>query len=106
MNHLQMESRNMSSSTDYLLVVLSHGYPNGLVTSDQTRMNIQQDIIPIFDGENCPAMQGKPKVFIIQACRGTITKVPPPSCRYFSNGEYLCYPSLNYWSSGLEEVWL
>lgn len=53
----------------FVCCVLSHGDETGVEGSDQ-RICPLNDIISPFDGDNCPLLIGKPKVFFIQACRG------------------------------------
>lgn len=55
---------------DCLVVILmSHGEQNMIYGVDRGKLHLENDIISLFDDENCPALRGKPKVFFIQACR-------------------------------------
>ena len=55
----------------FVMVIMSHGdSQSNLQSSDEQIMNINDEIVAEFDGDNWPCMQGKPKVFLIQACRG------------------------------------
>ena len=57
---------------------MSHGGP-GYISSidddsldpDAHKLRIIEDIVEPFDGRNYPDLRGKPKFFIIQACRGS-----------------------------------
>ena len=53
----------------FVLVLLSHGREDGIYARD----SIMQfaDIIEIFNATNCPQLRFKPKVLIIQCCRGS-----------------------------------
>ncbi|XP_052412135.1 caspase-22 isoform X2 [Carassius gibelio] len=53
----------------FVCCVLSHGDETGVVGFDGQICPLN-DITSPFDGVNCPALIGKPKVFFIQACRG------------------------------------
>ena len=53
----------------FVLVLLSHGTEDGIYATDSI-MYIE-DIIEIFNATNCPQLRFKPKVLIIQCCRGT-----------------------------------
>lgn len=53
----------------FVCCVMSHGNETGVVGCDKKICPLN-DITSPFDGVNCPALIGKPKVFFIQACRG------------------------------------
>lgn len=54
----------------FILCVLAHGGKDHVVAVDGEPIHIDHDIIRPFDGNNFPELQGKPKVFLVQACRG------------------------------------
>lgn len=51
------------------VILLSHGSETGIYGTDGIEVDLH-DIITFFDNKHCKAMVGKPKVFVIQACRG------------------------------------
>ena len=51
----------------FIFTILSHGDKNGIRTKDGS-LNLEEDIIKKFS--MCGVLDRKPKVFIIQACRG------------------------------------
>ena len=51
------------------LVLLSHGRENELIAVDGLSIQLET-IFEKFNNINCPMLAGKPKFFIIQACRG------------------------------------
>ncbi|CAL8322508.1 unnamed protein product [Arctogadus glacialis] len=53
----------------FVCCVLSHGEENTISGVDFEPLAIS-DITSAFNGEHCPALLGKPKVFFIQACQG------------------------------------
>ena len=53
-----------------ILVVLSHGREGQIITSDGRGVDTEE-IYAQFNNVNCPKLKGKPKFFIVQACRGT-----------------------------------
>ena len=53
----------------FVCCVLSHGEENVVLGVDRKPLTIS-DITSAFNGEHCPALLGKPKVFFIQACQG------------------------------------
>lgn len=52
------------------IFILSHGSEHGIYGTDGFEVYLESEIISCFDNHNCKAMIGKPKVFVIQACRG------------------------------------
>ncbi|CAH1240767.1 CASP9 [Branchiostoma lanceolatum] len=52
-----------------VVVLLSHGGQGGIFGTDSGVIRFTE-ILQKFDGENCPALIGKPKLFFVQACRG------------------------------------
>ncbi|XP_056892461.1 caspase-6-like [Takifugu flavidus] len=76
-NHKQAEvleiitsaAKDDHSNVDcFLVVFLSHGENNHIYTYDD-KINVQ-DIASLFKGDKCKSLVGKPKIFILQACRG------------------------------------
>ncbi|XP_070591158.1 caspase-1-like isoform X2 [Erythrolamprus reginae] len=68
-------AREEHQTSDGMFVVLmSHGYQDNLcgVYSNEKDSDIFpiKTVFSIFNNINCPALRGKPKVVIIQACRG------------------------------------
>ncbi|CAB1460051.1 unnamed protein product [Pleuronectes platessa] len=61
-------SANHSDADCFLLIFLSHGENNHVYTYDG-KIEIQ-DITAMFKGDKCKSLVGKPKIFILQACRG------------------------------------
>ncbi|NP_001035238.1 caspase-15 [Monodelphis domestica] len=52
-----------------LVTLMAHGGKGHIKTKSNERVNLS-DIFEMFNNENCPALQEKPKIFVIQACRG------------------------------------
>lgn len=59
-----------------VVVILSHGTKHGLQGVDSTGRDDDgttvpvEDLVAFFNRDNCPALRLKPKLFLIQACRG------------------------------------
>nr|XP_033812028.1 caspase-6 isoform X2 [Geotrypetes seraphini] len=57
-----------SDADCFLCVFLSHGEDNHIYAFD-AKIEINM-ITNMFKGDKCPSLVGKPKIFIVQACRG------------------------------------
>jgi len=55
-----------------IMVILSHGRESAIITADGTVI-ATEEIYKRFNNTNCPGLRGKPKFFIVQACRGDDT---------------------------------
>ncbi|XP_018611670.1 caspase-6-like [Scleropages formosus] len=66
---LERASKNSHEDDDcFVCVFLSHGEKDNIYAKDD--MISIQDIMSFFKGDACRSLVGKPKIFIIQACRG------------------------------------
>ena len=73
-NELRKLSRYEVRNSDFVLVVAfsTHGDEDDLLYgSDGASFSLRQDIVSLFKPKNCKVLEGKPKIFLIQACRGT-----------------------------------
>ena len=59
---------------------MSHGYEGHITCSDGVDMQLET-LYEKFDGKRCKGLIRKPKIFIIQACRG---------CKFFVNFDEFC----------------
>lgn len=57
------------SANAAVVCLLSHGDDGHIFGSDGQQLELNK-IFTYFDNANCPSLQDKPKIFIIQACRG------------------------------------
>ena len=62
--------KDFSSYSAFFLVILSHGNENGILGTDKEEVNVE-GLLRNFTCEKCPTLAGKPKIFILQACRGS-----------------------------------
>lgn len=58
-----------SQADCFICVIMSHGCPEGIYGVDGDVVNLKT-LCSQFDPKNCPALNEKPKLFFIQACRG------------------------------------
>ncbi|XP_041839299.1 caspase-6-like [Melanotaenia boesemani] len=81
---IQEAAKDDHSDADcFLLVFLSHGENDHVYTYDD-KISIQ-DITSMFKGDKCKSLVGKPKIFIIQACRGDKHDNPVTPCDAVDN---------------------
>ncbi|KAL5013599.1 hypothetical protein ScPMuIL_007869 [Solemya velum] len=52
-----------------VICLLSHGEEGFIFGTDGCKIALD-DVFTLFDNNNCKALLGKPKIFIVQACRG------------------------------------
>ncbi|XP_072534698.1 caspase-6-like [Salminus brasiliensis] len=64
----EASSSNHVDADCFVCIFLSHG-ENGHVYAYDDKIDIQE-ITSLFRGDKCPSLVGKPKIFILQACRG------------------------------------
>jgi hypothetical protein len=61
-----------SMYSSLFVTMMSHGGENGKICTYDGELFVRQ-LYEKFEGENCRTLIGKPKLFFIQACRGTLT---------------------------------
>ena len=54
----------------FVCVILSHGSKDCIYGTDEELIKVEA-ITSLFRRDECPSLEGKPKIFLIQACRGT-----------------------------------
>jgi len=66
-----MESSNpdLEHMECYVLVICSHGTREGIYGTDGEVISLD-NVVSYFDGQHCKLLEGKPKLFFIQACQG------------------------------------
>ncbi|CAN9510311.1 unnamed protein product [Ophioblennius macclurei] len=72
-----------SDADCFLLIFLSHGENEQVYTYDG-KIGIR-DITSMFKGDKCKSLAGKPKIFILQACRGDKHDDPVTVCDAVDN---------------------
>lgn len=79
MTLLDFYRRNISENHScFVLIILSHGSENVIYTSDLVEVTMNS-IEMKFQGDECPNLIGKPKIFIIQSCQGEQWQIAKPS---------------------------
>ena len=75
-SELEALGKDDYTGQDALIVaIMSHGRKDVVLGCDGKPVEIDRQIVPIFDGKNCPSLSGKPKIFIFQACQGSKKEV-------------------------------
>lgn len=65
-----------SENISCVIFIGSHGTFSKIESSDHEEINLYHDIIYQFDSLSCPKLQGRPKMFFIQACQRFETDDP------------------------------
>lgn len=63
-------ARDFTKYDCFVCVILSHGTKDGIYGTDDQVITLEA-ITSLFRRDACPSLRGKPKIFLIQACRGT-----------------------------------
>ncbi|XP_071447468.1 caspase-3-like [Hetaerina americana] len=68
---VEEESKNANHRNGdcFLMVIMTHGFTNGTLCAYEGAFNLD-NVINLFTGDRCSPLRGKPKIFIVQACRG------------------------------------
>jgi len=61
--------RDYSENDSFFFIILSHGNQNGILGVDENHVSLAA-LTDFFTSDKCKSLRGKPKVFIVQACRG------------------------------------
>ena len=69
LNLRELSKLNHAPFDCLVVAILSHGVDGGIYGTDEQLVKVE-DVVKYFDGQNCPTMAGKPKLFFLQACRG------------------------------------
>ena len=73
----KVSGRDHSKRSFLFVFLLSHGEMETIYSTNDEEIQIRE-IISLFADKACPTLAGKPKVFIVQACR-SLTENPAPS---------------------------
>ncbi|XP_030834961.1 caspase-7-like [Strongylocentrotus purpuratus] len=65
----QVRRHNHSQFDCFIFAILTHGEEGSIYGTDERLVKIE-DIVGPFGSDRCPTLNGKPKLFFLQACRG------------------------------------
>ncbi|XP_009876853.1 PREDICTED: caspase-8 [Apaloderma vittatum] len=71
----EYSKKDHSNMDCFVCFILSHGEKDKITGVDHKLVNIK-DLVSCFSGSNCPSLAGKPKLFFIQACQGSVGHPP------------------------------
>jgi len=89
------ENEKHADNDMMILVILSHGRDQGRVDTVEGQSYELERVFAQFNNQQCPNLKGKPKFFIVQACRGNdrdlgtteaVDRVQPNRLREASGG--------------------
>jgi hypothetical protein len=76
----ELTQQNFSSYASLVVCILSHG-DKGVVEGVDSECIKINDLKYKFNSNDCPTLNGKPKIWIIQACQGGDVQQPiQPNC--------------------------
>ena len=64
-----MTKTDHTNSSCLVWIMMSHGSEDGIECSDGDNLD-EKELYENFSTRNCPTLNGKPKIFIFQCCRG------------------------------------
>ncbi|NXE77462.1 CASP8 protein, partial [Cochlearius cochlearius] len=67
----EYSKKDHSNMDCFVCFILSHGEKDKIKGVDDEFVTIK-DLLSCFSGSNCPSLAGKPKLFFIQACQGSV----------------------------------
>lgn len=70
MDEFQQTIENWKEPVSCAFVVLMAHGEEGFLKGEDGNMVRLEDLFEVLNNKNCKALRGKPKVYIIQACRG------------------------------------
>lgn len=106
----QVSAKCMARHDALVIILLSHGSESGVYGTDGLEVDMN-DILTYFDNKKCKQMLGKPKIFIVQACRGrladygvkdTQTFFSQPESQTFTDPSQLTLPRISRWTEWSE----
>ena len=67
---LKVLERPLSTYHGLIVFIMTHGGERGILFGSDGQHVTVDEMASLFNGSNCPQLVGKPKIFVIQACRG------------------------------------
>lgn len=67
----KLAAKDYSNYGSLVICIMSHGIENAIAASDCRYVNLNK-LKYKFSYGKCPSLYGKPKIFIVQSCQGTL----------------------------------
>ena len=67
---LKILEKPLSAYHGLVIFIMTHGGEGGKLFGSDGKHITVEEIATLFNASNCPALMDKPKIFVIQACRG------------------------------------
>ena len=61
---------SLYSDGGFMVFIMTHGDEGGQLCGSDGKAVVTKNMATFFNASNCPVLLGKPKIFVIQACRG------------------------------------
>ncbi|XP_048742450.2 caspase-6-like isoform X1 [Ostrea edulis] len=71
------QSDKVKDSDCFIFIILTHGGDEGVFGVDEKSVSVST-LTEMFEPNNCPGLNEKPKIFLIQACRGEKKEMVDP----------------------------
>lgn len=79
---IEVAHRDHSAFDSLVFIVMSHGSDRDRISGVDGRHVGIEELMSEFTATKCPTLQNKPKIFILQACRGSLTESMVPANRH------------------------
>lgn len=73
---VETSEKDFSKFDCFICVILSHGSSDGICGVDEQSVQVEA-LTSRFRRSHCPSLENKPKIFLIQACRGSQQDIAP-----------------------------
>jgi hypothetical protein len=70
-----LSPQNTYASDMLVVIFMSHGRDGYVMSGDGQKIYITRTVRKYFSNEACPALEGKPKLFLVQGCRYDVNNV-------------------------------
>ncbi|KAJ7391986.1 Caspase-7 [Desmophyllum pertusum] len=76
---IEVAARDHSAFDAFVFIIMSHGNDRDIIYGVDARYVQTEELMSEFKANKCPTLQNKPKLFIVQACRGSSQDLVAPA---------------------------